>query len=84
MFSCSRNPSLGADGQWTSLYWPVHTAHQKEHLILRGDLVAPGLANSSLAIGRGHRVKQCAFWQKYLPQLLKDTCEYLTPLNTTH
>lgn len=50
-------------------HWPQHTAANKEYLTL--DI-------NSTEIGSGPRVRQCAFWKKYLPQLLGATCEYHT------
>ena len=56
------HPSKTIDGQWVE-NWPLHTEHGKEYLTL---------AANGTTVGRGPRTKQCAFWQKYLPQLLKD------------
>ncbi len=58
---------MGSDGFWSQVYWPVHTPYGKEYLTL---------AVNSTEIGRGPRTKQCAFWQKYLPQLIKE-CKYI-------
>ncbi|XP_058822042.1 acetylcholinesterase isoform X1 [Topomyia yanbarensis] len=44
--------------------WPKHTAHGRHYLEL-------GL-NTSF-VGRGPRLRQCAFWKKYLPQLVAAT-----------
>ncbi|XP_077287988.1 acetylcholinesterase-like [Arctopsyche grandis] len=63
-FAKTGNPSLSSDGTWTNTYWPVHTAFGREYLSLD--------VNAS-ATGRGPRVKQCAFWKKYLPQLIAVT-----------
>ncbi|CAG2158026.1 unnamed protein product [Oppiella nova] len=63
-FAKTGNPSTTINGQWSHTYWPLHTPHGKEYLTL---------AVNSTEIGRGPRTKQCAFWQKYLPQLIKDT-----------
>lgn len=48
--------------------WPIHTATGRQYLEL-------GMNTSS--IGRGPRLRQCAFWKKYLPQLIAATCMYL-------
>ena len=62
LFACnSRNPSLSADGTWTSEYWPQHSPIKREVLELN--------ANYSRVID-GLRVKKCAFWKKFLPRLL--------------
>lgn len=58
---------MSEDGSWTSIYWPVHTAYGREYLTLD---------TNSTETGRGPRLKQCAFWKKYLPQLITATCEY--------
>ncbi|KAJ9587339.1 hypothetical protein L9F63_019140, partial [Diploptera punctata] len=58
------NPSMSEDGTWTATYWPVHTAYGREYLTL--DV-------NSTETGRGPRLKQCAFWKKYLPQLIATT-----------
>lgn len=59
-----RNPSQSPGGQWTGTYWPLHTAYGREYLTL---------AINTTATGRGPRLKQCAFWKKYLPQLMAVT-----------
>jgi len=59
-FAKTGNPSLSADGTWTTTYWPLHTPHKREILELN--------ANFS-RIQHGHRVKKCAFWKKFLPRL---------------
>jgi len=66
MATFCRNPSLSEDGTWTATYWPVHTAYGREYLTL--DV-------NSTKTGRGPRLKQCAFWKKYLPQLMLITCK---------
>jgi len=58
-----RNPSLSADGTWTSTYWPLHTPIKREVLVLNA------VANNT-GILEGHRVKKCAFWKIFLPKLL--------------
>ncbi|XP_044730574.1 acetylcholinesterase-like [Chrysoperla carnea] len=68
-FAKTGNPSLKSDGTWMSTYWPVHTAYGREFLTLD--------VNTS-ETGRGPRLKQCAFWKKYLPQLISVTAN-LTP-----
>ena len=62
-----RNPSKGLDGSWTQIYWPLHTANGKEYLEL--DV-------NSTNTGRGPRLKQCAFWKKYMPQLVSATGKF--------
>jgi len=69
-FAKTGNPSLCSDGTWTSTYWPVHTAYGREFLTLD--------VNSS-ETGRGPRLKQCAFWKKYLPQLVASTGSLQAP-----
>ncbi|KAJ1529628.1 hypothetical protein ONE63_006392 [Megalurothrips usitatus] len=69
-FAKTGNPSMSEDGSWTSIYWPVHTAYGREYLTLD---------TNSTETGRGPRLKQCAFWKKYLPQLIAATCEYGRP-----
>lgn len=66
-FAKTGNPSLSPNGVWTPTVWPLHTAYGREYLTL--DV-------NSTATGRGPRLKQCAFWKKYLPQLSQITCEY--------
>ncbi|CAG2107199.1 unnamed protein product [Medioppia subpectinata] len=63
-FAKTGNPSISMNGQWSHTYWPIHTVHGKEYLTL---------AINNTEIGRGPRAKQCAFWQQYLPQLIKDS-----------
>ncbi|XP_061721095.1 acetylcholinesterase-like isoform X3 [Cydia pomonella] len=70
----NRNPSLSPNGEMTKVHWPVHTAFGREYL---------SLAVNSSAVGHGLRVKQCAFWQKYLPQLISATKKTEPPRNCT-
>jgi len=53
-----RNPNKSPDGTWMQEYWPVHTQYGREYMTLA--------TNSSL-VGRGPRLRQCAFWKKHLP-----------------
>uniref|UniRef100_A0A8D8R9Y7 Acetylcholinesterase n=1 Tax=Cacopsylla melanoneura TaxID=428564 RepID=A0A8D8R9Y7_9HEMI len=68
-FAKTGNPSLGGDGQWTPVYWPVHTAYGREYLTL--DV-------NNTETGRGPRLKPCAFWKKYLPKLIASTANCST------
>lgn len=65
-FVVYRNPTLDENGIWSQLHWPLYTTYKKEYLTF---------ATNTSAIGRGPRTKQCAFWQNYLPQLIKDICK---------
>ncbi|KAI1278412.1 Acetylcholinesterase [Halotydeus destructor] len=67
-FAKTGNPSKNEDGQWSKVYWPPYTSNNKEHLILN--------ANATAGIGRGHRARECAFWGKFLPRLLKETAHH--------
>nr|AOS89450.1 acetylcholinesterase 1 [Apolygus lucorum] len=60
-FAKTGNPNLRSNNSWTSTYWPQHTAYGREYITL--DI------NTTASTGRGPRVKQCAFWKKYLPEL---------------
>ena len=57
---CS-NPSMAADGTWTSNYWPIHTPVKREVLVLNAE------HQGQL---EGLRVRKCAFWKNFLPRLL--------------
>lgn len=57
------------------VYWPPHTAAAREYLSLE--------VNSS-SIGHGARVKECAFWQKYLPQLMAATSKFFIQLTQSY
>lgn len=46
--------------------WPKHTAVGKHYL---------ELGINTTHVGRGPRLRQCAFWKEYLPQLVQATCE---------
>ncbi|XP_012274789.1 acetylcholinesterase [Orussus abietinus] len=63
-FAKTGNPNMGDDGSWTKTFWPEHSASKKEYLTLD---------TNTTEIGHGPRVRQCAFWKKYLPQLLSAT-----------
>uniref|UniRef100_U5EXG0 Carboxylic ester hydrolase n=1 Tax=Corethrella appendiculata TaxID=1370023 RepID=U5EXG0_9DIPT len=54
--------------------WPKHSAHGRHYLEL-------GL--NTTYIGRGPRLRQCAFWKKYLPQLVAATSNLQPPSTTT-
>lgn len=56
-----RNPNKFPNGSWTKVYWPVHSALNREYLTLN-------LHNKSR--GNGFRARKCAFWNYYLPNLL--------------
>ncbi|XP_064112237.1 acetylcholinesterase-like isoform X1 [Macrobrachium nipponense] len=60
-FAKTGNPSEGTNNAWTETFWPVHTALGREYLTL---------SINSTAIGRGPRLKKCAFWKKFAPKLL--------------
>lgn len=59
-----RNPNPGLIDELPE--WPLHTAPGRQYIEL-------GM-NTSF-IGRGPRLRQCAFWKKYLPQLMAATCK---------
>jgi acetylcholinesterase len=65
-FFPSRNPNPGLIDELPQ--WPLHTAQGRQYIEL-------GM-NTSF-IGRGPRLRQCAFWKKYLPQLMAATCKCL-------
>merc|ERR1712059_93107 len=44
-------------------YWPLHTPLKREILTLH---------TGPSTILEGHRVRKCAFWKKFLPQLAND------------
>ncbi|GBP16249.1 Acetylcholinesterase [Eumeta japonica] len=73
-FARTGNPSLCPNGELTPVHWPVHTAYGREYL---------SLAVNSSSTGRGLRVKQCAFWQQYIPQLMAATSELENLKNCT-
>ena len=43
------------------VYWPLHTARNKEYL---------ELSTNNMTQGKGHRSRKCAFWNSYLPSLI--------------
>lgn len=48
--------------------WPKHTASGKHYL---------ELGINTTHIGRGPRLRQCAFWKEFLPQLVQATCNFI-------
>jgi acetylcholinesterase len=58
--------------------WPEHSYERREYLKLSVEYLHE--ADKSLAVGYGPRVKECAFWRDYLPNLLVSTgmcvCQY--------
>merc|ERR1711962_1216448 len=59
-FAKTGNPSLTGTGRWMDTYWPLHTPLKREILTL---------SSGPSTTLEGHRVRQCAFWKKFLPQL---------------
>lgn len=62
-FAKTGNPSLTGTGRWMDTYWPLHTPLKREILTL---------SSGPSTTLEGHRVRQCAFWKKFLPQLAND------------
>jgi len=63
-FAKTGHPSLSADNTWTDDYWPLHTPIKRETLLLDA---------KKNEILEGNKVKKCAFWNKFLPQLAMPT-----------
>lgn len=63
------------NGQSSENEWPKHTANGREYMEL-------GINISH--IGRGPRLRQCAFWKDYLPQLLTSTSKYDWKMKKKH
>ena len=59
--SICRNPNKYSNGSWMPVYWPLHTARNKEYL---------ELSTNNMTQGKGHRSRKCAFWNSYLPSLI--------------
>lgn len=59
------DPNGGPDSV-PDIEWPKHSLTGREYLELN--------VNTSY-IGRGPRLRQCAFWKEYLPQLVAATCK---------
>ena len=57
--------------------WPLHTPKGKEYLELNSKYLHQ--ADKSLAVGRGPRAKECAFWTEYLPKLVAATSKSSLP-----
>ncbi|XP_018025299.1 acetylcholinesterase [Hyalella azteca] len=56
------NPSEGDHRSFAKTKWPLYSPATKEYLILSGE---------ESGLGRGPRLKECAFWKSFLPQLVK-------------
>lgn len=48
--------------------WPKHTASGREYY---------ELAINKTHIGRGPRLRQCAFWNEYIPQLMASSKSFI-------
>eukprot|EP00092_Neocalanus_flemingeri_P106141 GFUD01136147.1.p1 GENE.GFUD01136147.1~~GFUD01136147.1.p1 ORF type:complete len:155 (+),score=25.65 GFUD01136147.1:3-467(+) len=68
-FAKTGNPSLAADRTWTDTYWPLHTPDKRETLHL--NIIYSIRYNTGLLEGKKleNKVRSCAFWTKFLPQL---------------
>ena len=66
---CCSNPNL-VPGEQASPRdpWPLHTPERREYLEL--NVRHLGATDRWSAIGTGPRVKECAFWAEYLPDLI--------------
>ncbi|CAH1780985.1 unnamed protein product [Owenia fusiformis] len=64
------DPNQTPDG-YNLQEWPVHTKEGKEIIELNAKFVHE--TDKTLALGRGPRLKECAFWREYLPQLVAAT-----------
>jgi len=65
------NPSSGGERTPAKARWPEWKASTKEYLILEGGQTG--------GVGRGPRLKPCAFWKTFLPQLLKHSAHPSSP-----
>ncbi|ESO06840.1 hypothetical protein HELRODRAFT_76935 [Helobdella robusta] len=54
-------------GVRTTQDWPLYTPNMKEYLELNSKFLDD--PDSTKAVGRGPRIKECAFWDEYIPQL---------------
>ncbi|KAK2719659.1 acetylcholinesterase-like [Artemia franciscana] len=63
-FAKTGNPNKSPDSIYTRDYWPPYDPVKKEYIFL---------APKNNTIGRGLRARQCAFWKKFLPQLMQIT-----------
>lgn len=67
-FARNGNPNPGLLDELPE--WPLHTSQGRQYL---------ELSTNSSTLGRGPRLRQCAFWKKYLPQLIAATSNVQTP-----
>ncbi|XP_043236715.1 acetylcholinesterase-like [Amphibalanus amphitrite] len=63
-FAKTGNPNRGSANLWTTDYWPQYKAYDKKYLTL---------ASNSSEVGVGLRLRQCAFWNKHLPEIHRAT-----------
>jgi len=71
-FAKTGNPNLSGDHEWTDTYWPLHTPLKRETLHLNANFVI-NATNQYFDVLEGLRVRECAFWSKFLPHLGKVT-----------
>ncbi|CAG0878892.1 unnamed protein product [Darwinula stevensoni] len=65
-FAKTGTPNMAVPGgNWTRIYWPQHTLYRREFLDLN--------VEDPSKKGRGPRIRECAFWRQFLPQLLHAT-----------
>nr|WBW70144.1 venom protein [Lampona murina] len=61
-FARTGNPNIRPDGENEPVNWPLHSVTGREYLTL---------SDNSTEVGKARRVKECAFWDDYLPKLEK-------------
>ena len=56
--------------------WPLYTPTAREYLELNSRFLKD--TDKSKAVGRGPRIKECAFWDEYIPQLIVASGKHTT------
>ena len=67
---CCRDPNK-EPGELPLNEWPVYKKEERKYLRLHPNIVHG--YNEAISIGIGPKIQECAFWNRYLPNLVQAT-----------